>query len=323
MADRTRSPWLPNYTPSDDPDQSAITIKLWEYFSSAAAGVCQLYKSKIDQCADFQCLMDALSPMDQFFRGSQLSIGAATRNGKVMGTRCVRLQLRDLAYASAQTHATENGVEVLVPLDVLLAQELGRRAHTSLGMLGKRRLTCQSRCGRTAYRRCRHKRKRFCQRSPVLSMGPGLNSSQTDYPANHVNGYSSQYIEAPLSSNELEVPSSNPVCLDCEDPRTTHWLKPRGGTRTNRRRRTHDNLAQYSSPLHDCVLSCETDRYRASLSHGSFEMFQDAVHMANLLDPLSKFSVTTEQEDTGEAACKRLRKDSFVNRPINGQPRPD
>lgn len=54
---------------SDSEDQDSLLVKLWDYFSTAAAGVCQLYRSKVDRCADFRCLIEALQPLDQFFKG--------------------------------------------------------------------------------------------------------------------------------------------------------------------------------------------------------------------------------------------------------------
>ncbi|VDP94793.1 unnamed protein product [Echinostoma caproni] len=63
--------WTDVIGSSDSDDRNALLVKLWEYFSTAAAGVCQLYRGKVDKCADFRCLIEALQPMDQFFKGER------------------------------------------------------------------------------------------------------------------------------------------------------------------------------------------------------------------------------------------------------------
>ncbi|KAF7254959.1 hypothetical protein EG68_06701 [Paragonimus skrjabini miyazakii] len=80
------------------------------------------------------------------------------------------------------------------------------------------------------------------------------------------------------------------------------------GSCTQSNRRSHDSMTHYPVPLRDCLLSCELDRRNASVSRDRFEVFQDAVHMANLLDPLSKFSVTPQSDNIeSPTASKRSR----------------
>ncbi|CAH8658077.1 unnamed protein product [Schistosoma margrebowiei] len=103
-----------------DHDPSRLIIKVWEFFASAATGLCQLYKGKIDHCADYQNLLDTLSSIERFYRGSKNSVEAALSYGKIVGSQYLRLHLRDLAYENIQTTTGDNGVEVYVPLESLL-----------------------------------------------------------------------------------------------------------------------------------------------------------------------------------------------------------
>ncbi|KAF5402830.1 hypothetical protein PHET_03088, partial [Paragonimus heterotremus] len=89
---------------------------------------------------------------------------------------------------------------------------------------------------------------------------------------------------------------------------STPGLHHHRGSCTPSHPRSHDSLTHYPVPLRDCLLSCELDRRSASVSRDRFEVFQDAVHMANLLDPLSKFSVTPQSDSTETpTASKRSR----------------
>ncbi|KAA3677264.1 uncharacterized protein DEA37_0014080, partial [Paragonimus westermani] len=244
---------------------------------------CLMHTGKLDQCADFQCLMDALSPMDQFFKGSQLSVETAFRNGKFTGARCVRLQLRDLAYASAQTNTDVNGVELVVPLNVLLAQGLSHRRRLRTNTLDKRRKRHTLETLRTASRNiheCYHRRrKRICHSRSQLTSSISTNPN-------------SLVLEPKLFEADMSTPDSRHHRSSC----------------TQNNGRNHDNLTHYPVPLRDCLLSCELDRRSASVSRDRFEVFQDAVHMANLLDPLSKFSVTPQSDNTETpAVSKRSR----------------
>ncbi|CAL8082570.1 unnamed protein product [Calicophoron daubneyi] len=272
-----------------------------------------LLSEKIDQCADFQCLMDALSPVDKLFRGSQNSVDLALRNGKFVGARCLRLHLRDVVYASAQTVREDHGVEIVVPLRVLLAREFGGPAYNpfSFTALGKRR---RSRSYTRRAKRCcrKHSMWKHLDRTGASNRAPRLNAAFTrgrmvgpdDLVAAQANVATNSNLRQ--LSDTADQPATLPVFPSSvnngqdEDAEQPGHSYPRISSRSRHGRRIWTAFTQSADPLRDCLVSCELDRYRATVDKGRFKIFQDAVHMANLLDPLSKFSVTPLPD--GEAA---------------------
>ncbi|CAH8666806.1 unnamed protein product [Dicrocoelium dendriticum] len=228
--------------------------------------------------------------------GSQLSIETALRNGRYMGARCVRLQLRDLVYAHRRRSVDDDDTSYSVPLQILLPRHAGGHVRTTLGSLGKRRLHHTSRSPRC--KRMNH--KMYCGRRKRLRYLPPSVSSVLDPPLNLL-----------LNAKSLDstVHPSQVMAYEVLKSTSPHSLPDVINAVTSRR--THNNLLRrHAAPLDECFLSCAADRYRASVVGDPFVLFQDAAHMANLIDPLSKFSVTTESETPGPSTtAKRFRFD--------------
>ncbi|KAK4474704.1 hypothetical protein MN116_001831 [Schistosoma mekongi] len=284
-------------TPHDH-DPNKLVIKVWEFFASAATGLCQLYKGKIDHCADFQNLLDTLSSVERFYRGSQNSVEAALSCGKVIGSQYLRLHLRDLAYENVQTVKSDNGVEVYVPLESLILGSTKTFDH-SRKIKRKRprhcaycpRLSKRIALDHCGHRRCRNKRSKT---KPAIF--PVFNTVSSDTRLYDVisglNENSSVRIDdemvdsiAPssLSTSEAFIPPINSFV----NHSSISQLVCDG---LIQRRKRHHMLPDYQAS-NSC--NCNSSSYHnESINRDPFNVFHDAVQIINLLDPLSKFSVT-------------------------------
>ncbi|TNN18646.1 hypothetical protein EWB00_010009 [Schistosoma japonicum] len=301
---------------SHDHDPSKLIIKVWEFFASAATGLCQLYKGKIDHCADFQNLLDTLSSIERFYRGSQNSVEAALSYGKVIGSQYLRLHLRDLAYENVQTITSDNGVEVYVPLESLLLGSTETFDH-SRKLKRKRSRHCAycprlskrialDHCG---HRPCRNKRSKakpaffpvfntVSSDTPLYDVISGLNENASvrigDEVVNSIVPNSLSTSEAFIPPINSFVNHSNISQLVCDGL-------------IQRRKRHHHILPDYQASN---SYSCDSSSYpNESINRDPFNVFHDAVQIINLLDPLSKFSVTSSP-GTLQNSFKRPRVES-------------
>uniref|UniRef100_A0A3Q0KMJ3 DUF4210 domain-containing protein n=1 Tax=Schistosoma mansoni TaxID=6183 RepID=A0A3Q0KMJ3_SCHMA len=305
-------------TPQDH-DPSRLIIKVWEFFASAATGLCQLYKGKIDHCADFQSLLDTLSSIERFYRGSQNSVEAALSYGKIVGSQYLRLHLRDLAYENIQTTTGENGVEVYVPLESLLlgsTETLGRSRK-----LQRKRprhcVYCPRLSKRIALDNCGHKRCRNrCskkKRTFFSVLNTVLDDSHLYGVIDGLNGVGS------IRHNDEVVKSIVPNSLSASEafiPPISSFVNHSSISQlvcdglTQRRKRHHQILPTYQVTNNRV---CNSTDYRdESISRDPFNVFQDAVQIINLLDPLSKFSVTSSTGNS-QNSFKRPRIESSTS----------
>ncbi|THD22515.1 hypothetical protein D915_006897 [Fasciola hepatica] len=100
------------------------------------------------------------------------------------------------------------------------------------------------------------------------------------------------------------LPTGTPGHQNVKSDKQRHQISA-----SRRKRRCWDTINHGSDLPRDCFVSCETDRYRATVEEDPFNTFQDAVRMANLLDPLSKVSVTSCVDQSTEINSKRPRLD--------------
>ncbi|CAH8633301.1 unnamed protein product [Heterobilharzia americana] len=265
---------------SDDVDPSRLVIK-YGNFSRVLHLVCasytkvylelksdNIFTGKIDRCADLQSLLDTLSSIGSFYQGSQSSIEAALSYGKSVGSQYLRLHLRDLAYENVKTSGSSNGVEFYVPLRSFLSNT--EQFNTSGNLLRKRPrhcAYCPRRSKRIALDHCVLKR---CQRkrSKNRALFPILNTISAD-------PHLFSVIES-LSGSMTSGPLSNSQELVCD------------GLIRRRKRNCHI-LPEYQT--NSC--SCDTKNHHEPINQDPFAVFQDAVQVINLLDPLSRFSVTS------------------------------
>ncbi|CAH8657861.1 unnamed protein product [Heterobilharzia americana] len=271
---------------SDDVDPSRLVIKVWEFFASAASGLCQLYKGKIDRCADLQSLLDTLSSIGSFYQGSQSSIEAALSYGKSVGSQYLRLHLRDLAYENVKTSGSSNGVEFYVPLRSFLSNT--EQFNTSGNLLRKRPRHCAY-CPRRSKRialdhcvlkRCQRKRSKNRALFPILntiSADPHLfsviESLSGGEPVGHETDLVGSMTSGPLSNSQVFSSSVNSL--------TNHSniseLVCDGLIR--RRKRNCHILPEYQT--NSC--SCDTKNHHEPINQDPFAVFQDAVQVISAL----------------------------------------
>nr|CAH8870902.1 unnamed protein product [Trichobilharzia regenti] len=155
-----------NCTSTGDVHPNKLIVKVWETFANAASSLCQLYKGKIDRCTDIQSLRETLSSVERFYQASQKSLETSLSYGKSVGSKYLRLHLRDLAYRNVQTAVAHNGLEVYVPLESLLIRNQER--YNGASNLPRKRPNhcgyCPRRSKRIALHHCDHRRSQ-CRRS--------------------------------------------------------------------------------------------------------------------------------------------------------------
>ncbi|TPP63405.1 hypothetical protein FGIG_05291 [Fasciola gigantica] len=276
---------------SENEDQDSLLVQLWEYFSTAAAGVCQLYRGKVDRCADFRSLIDALQPMDQFFKGSQQFIEAALNQGKCGGARRLRLRLR--------------AVQLLLTYGFGLPT--GTPGHQStLGKRKRHRTCCVARLSRNRA----HVKGVRCPTNRTASHTSFRDSGLQSVLPNRLspdNPYGFSGCDSGFPTTVPVTTLQNSLLFSTTDVKSDKQRHQISASR--RKRRCWDAVNHGSDLPRDCFVSCETDRYRATVGEDPFNTFQDAVRMANLLDPLSKVSVTSWVDQSTEINSKRPRLD--------------
>ncbi|CAH8575823.1 unnamed protein product [Schistosoma turkestanicum] len=292
-------------TPQDH-DPSRLIIKVWEFFASAATGLCQLYKGKIDHCADFQSLLDTLSSIERFYRGSANSVEAALSYGKIVGSQYLRLHLRDLAYENIQTVTGDNGVEVYVPLESLLLRSTETLGHSRKlqrkrprHCVGCPRLSKRIALDHCGHRRCRNKRSKTD--SHLYGVIGGLNK---DGSTGNEDELVKSIVPNSLSTSEDFIP---PISSFVNHSSISQLVC---NELTHGRKRHHCMLPNYQ------VANNAANYHGESISRDPFNVFQDAVQVINLLDPLSKFSVTNSTGNL-QNSFKRPRIENPTS-PIDG-----
>ncbi|CAH8670788.1 unnamed protein product [Schistosoma haematobium] len=284
-------------TPQDH-DPSRLIIKVWEFFASAASGLCQLYKGKIDHCADFQNLLDTLSSIERFYRGSENSVEAALSYGKIVGSQYLRLHLRDLAYENIQTTTGDNGVEVYVPLESLLlgsTKTLGRSKK-----LQRKRprhcVYCPRLSKRIALDYCGHKRCRNRCSKNKRTFFPVMNTVLDD--SNLYGVIDGLNGDGSIRHNDEVVKSIVPSSLSASKafiPPISSFVNHSSISQlvcdglTQRRKRHHRILPSYQVANNRVCNS--TDYHDESINRDPFNVFQDAVQIISTFITYRSFQI--------------------------------
>lgn len=280
-----------------------LLIGLWEHFALAASSVCRLYRDKIDGCADIQGFIETITSIEKFYRGSQASIESSLNCGRSVGSRFLRLHLRELAYEHCNTVTGSNGVEVYVLLRSLLSKRYKKARR--LGKRTRHRIYCPHRNKRIALEHAGHHETNsdpgyMCQFSASRSDHFHLNH------LSHFDNLSSEIFSALPNSldsrllSDLEVPNSTDDVNSPLFPEPTTCQPLRASRK--RYNQAEFGIQEYF-PTND-----DQPIYN--------EVSDDAVHVANLLDPLSKFSVNAGLDSSSDLDSKRRRM-SFLSQTIS------
>ncbi|CAH8871211.1 unnamed protein product [Trichobilharzia szidati] len=283
-----------------------LVVKVWETFANAASSLCQLYKGKIDRCTDLQSLLETLSSIERFYQASQKSLEASLSHGKSVGSKYLRLHLRDLAYRNVQTAVAHNGLEVYVPLESLLIRNQERYHGTS--NLPRKRPNhcayCPRRSKRIALHHCDHRRSQ-CRRSkkkaslfPVsstISTDKCLYNVVEDLSGDDTVGHEGDIIGSINCNSEAFTPTMGSL----PNHPAVSKLVLDGLSQGRKRRHLFPPSYQTGSCNHN------GNNYNESIDHDPFDDFQDAVQVINLLDPLSRFSVTSKRQRIGTPTSPR------------------
>ncbi|VDD81891.1 unnamed protein product [Mesocestoides corti] len=209
--------------------QNPLLVGLWGFFEKAATGLTRLYKGKLDNCCDNQCLIEALQRIDTFYRVSQDILKCAHTHGTALGHDCRRLLLRDSllpAASSEQLYTYDVYSTVLQP-------------HVTGGGLQSRQKRRRSRI----CRRCRRLRCHRTARRPPVKRRRLRYTKKDDQAKESVKSCLDSYD---FSKTARELPDDWPVSLSefsatCPPPAFSEFtslkidlfviLEPRSGKR--------------------------------------------------------------------------------------------
>ncbi|VDM36042.1 unnamed protein product [Hydatigera taeniaeformis] len=136
--------------------QNRLFVILWGSFQKAISGLARLYKEKLDNRCDNQCLLQALYRIESFYQMSQNLLKYAKNFGITLGYNCRRLLLRDALFSSSSNDLCAYDVYAAVLQPFIVG---GVLTH------GHKRKRVQ-RCKRCFKRRRRLSIKRCCVISP-------------------------------------------------------------------------------------------------------------------------------------------------------------